>query len=307
MDKVICIVGPTGIGKTSLSIALAKYLDGEIINGDLIQMFKEVDILSAKPSIEEQSGFKHHLLDFLCVEENYDVARFKKDASKLIEEINNKGKIPIIVGGSGLYIKSLLFDYKFDDVKQRASNINEKYESYTNEELFDYLKDVDEKTSSILHPNNRKRVLRAIEIYETSGKAKSEHLDKQEHVLEYDALVIGLNNEREIIYDLINKRVDKMVNIGLVEEVESLYKKYNTFEYQPFQAIGYKEFRGYLEDDIELEIVLDKIKQNSRRYAKKQLTWFNNQMDVNWLISNIDDFDKTINDAIKLVEDFING
>lgn len=306
MDKVICIVGSTGIGKTKLAIALAKYLNSEIINCDLIQMFKEVDILSAKPSVEEQEGIKHYLLDFLQVSDNYDIALFKKQADEFIKKVNAENKIPVIVGGSGLYLKALLYDYQFEKIESRQSDINEKYQDYSNEQLFEYLQKIDEKSSLDLHPNNRKRVLRAIDIFENSKITKSDFITKQNKVMEYDALILGLWMPRELLYERINKRVDIMMQQGLLDEVNNLYKKYHPNDYQPLQAIGYKEFIPYFQKEITLEEVIEKIKQNSRRYAKKQITWFTKQMPVTWIESYPDDFQVSIDAAILKIKEHFN-
>ncbi|MDL2212332.1 tRNA (adenosine(37)-N6)-dimethylallyltransferase MiaA, partial [Erysipelotrichaceae bacterium OttesenSCG-928-M19] len=204
MDKVICIVGPTGIGKTKLSLALAQELASEIINGDAIQVFKEVDILSAKPTHEEQSLVKHHLLDYLEVSENLDVAQFKRQATSIIKELNVKNKIPILVGGSGLYLKSLLYDYNFNQIEQRNDATMLKYQDYSNEALYNHLVAIDAKAASILHPNNRKRVLRAIEIFENNKITKSEFISAQEHKPVFDVLIIGLAMPREQLYERIN-------------------------------------------------------------------------------------------------------
>lgn len=307
MNKVICVVGATGIGKTKLSIELAKYLDTEIINGDAIQVFREVDILSAKASLDEQEGIKHHLLDFLDLNQRYDVASFKRDATKIIDDLNKQGKVPIVVGGSGLYLKSLLYDYKFEDVQERDLSKLARFDEYNNEELFAYLEKIDPTSALKLHPNNRRRVLRAVEIFETSALTKSEHLDKQSHTMEFDSLVIGLETDRARLYDRINQRVDLMVEAGLIEEVKYIDKNYPLLNAQVFQAIGYKELLPYLSSEITLEEALNKIKQNSRRYAKKQTTWFKNQMDITWIESNFEDFTQTIAIAKEKVRDFLYG
>ncbi|MDF9867098.1 tRNA dimethylallyltransferase [Bacilli bacterium PM5-3] len=306
MDKVICIVGPTGIGKTKLSIELAKFLDTEIINCDAIQVFKDVNILSAKATVEEQEKIKHHLLDYLELDERLDVANFRKDASNLIKELNSKGKIPILVGGSGLYLKSLIYDYNLSEIKGRESKTIEKYQNYSNEELFSKLESIDMKAASILHPNNRKRVLRAIEIFEESNIKKSDFIEKQEHKIIFDALIIGLEMPREELYERINIRVDHMIENGLLEEVDGLYQMYQDKDYQVFQAIGYKEFLPYYNNEMSIEESIAKVKQNSRKYAKKQITWFKNQMNVEWLLSDVNDFDKTIAQAKIIVKDFLN-
>lgn len=307
MEKVICIVGPTGVGKTKLSIELAKYLNTEIINGDAIQVFREVNILSAKVTKEEMSNIKHYLIDLNEIDEYYDVASFKKDASKLISDLNKRNIIPIVVGGSGLYLKALLYDYDFINVSKRDDDFLSKYQDYTNEQLYEHLTKIDPDAASILHQNNRKRVLRAIEIYETSGSIKTEHLNKQSHTMIYDALVLGLNVERNVLYNKINQRVIKMMEDGLYEEVKSLYDKYHPSTYQALTAIGYKEWIPYFNNEIDLNETIEKIQQNSRRYAKKQMTWFKNQMDVVWINTNYDNFNITIEDAKNVVEEWLNA
>lgn len=302
MDKVICIVGPTAIGKTSLAIALAQQFNTEIINGDAIQVYREVDIISAKATKQEQAIIKHHLLDYLDISESLDVAIFKNEATQLIKELNKNGKIPIIVGGSGLYLKSLLYDYNFTNIKGRKEEISEKYKNLNNHDLFKHLEKTDFEASLKLHENNRKRVLRAIEIYENNQISKSEFIASQKHDFVFDVLIIGLNTNREILYDRINNRVDQMIKDGMLEEARMLYNKYDKKNYQALNAIGYKELVDYFEGISTLEQAIDKIKQNSRRYAKKQLTWFKNQMDVNWIKVDINDFSKTINQAIEMVE-----
>jgi len=301
-EKVICIVGPTGIGKTKLSIELAKYLKTEIINGDAIQIFKEGHILSAKPSLQEQEGIVHYLLDEKELDYRLDIASFKKEASALITKINRQGMIPIVVGGSGLYLKALLYDYNLDQIQSKSQDIEIKYQNYSNEDLFDVLANLDPQAAAILHPNNRKRVLRGIDIALHNKMNKSEFIASQKKEMMYDALVIGLNMDRESLYERINLRVDKMVENGLVEEVDDLIQRYNMFsEFQLFQAIGFKEFLPYYNLEIPLNLVFDNIKQNSRRYAKKQLTWLHNQMQVTWLEVDVDHFEDTIEQAKKLV------
>ena len=306
MNKVICIVGPTGIGKTRLSLMLAKYLKTEIINADAIQVFKEVDILSAKATKEEQAEVKHHLLDYLDLDENLDIASFKLAATQLIEKLNQQGKIPIVVGGSGLYLKSLLYDYNLTKIKGRTGDVSLKYQTFSNQELFAYLNKIDAKAAEKLHANNRKRVLRAIEIFEDNQVTKSEFIDRQTHQLEFNALIIGLIMPRDLLYERINERVEIMIKNGLLTEVRNLHEKYHDSNYQVFQAIGYKELVPYLNEEESLANCVVKIKQNSRRYAKKQLTWFNNQMPVHWLLSEPDNFEKTVISAKKIVKEFFD-
>jgi tRNA dimethylallyltransferase len=306
MDKVICIVGPTGIGKTKLSIALAHKLKTEIINGDAIQIFKEGNILSAKPSFEERENITHYLLDVKELNEKLDIASFKIEASKLISDINRRGLIPIVVGGSGLYIKALIYDYQLEQINSKSIDIEKKYQQLDNQQLYDILLELDKQAAIILHPNNRKRVLRAIDICENNNITKTDFINKQKHTLVFDALVLGLYLDRDKLYDRINKRVEAMVNDGLVDEVKSLYERFKDNEYQLFQAIGYKELIPYFKKQMSLEECIEKIKQASRRYAKKQMTWLNNQLDVKWIDVHLDDFDKTIDYAIDNVNKWLN-
>lgn len=303
MDKVICIVGPTAIGKTKLAIELAKYFNSEIINGDAIQVYQEINIISAKPTFEEQAGIKHHLLDYLQIDQPLDVALFKQQATYLIKKLNQENKIPILVGGSGLYLKSLLYDYNLKDIKGRKDDNNLKYLELNNDELFKYLEKIDYQASLKLHPNNRKRVLRAIEIYENNQLSKSEFIALQKKHFDFDVIIIGLNLNRELLYERINQRVEHMIDNGMIDEVKYLYDKYHEFKYQPLQAIGYPELVDYFENKVTLTEAIEKIKRNSRRYAKKQITWFTNQMEVAWLDVDLDDFSNNVKQAIKLVEE----
>lgn len=305
-NKIICIVGPTGVGKTALSLALAQELQTEIINGDAFQVYQEMDILTAKPTAAEQSLVKHHLIDYLSITDGLDIARFKNEATAIINDLFKAGQVPIIVGGSGLYLKSLLYDYELNDLKARADEPQNSYADYSNEALYELLVSIDYEASLKLHPNNRKRVLRAIDIYESNGITKSAFIKQQRQQPVYDVLFIGLRMERDLLYRHLNARVDKMMNAGLLEEVTNLYHKYHTANFQALQAIGYKEFIPYFEEKISLDQALEEVKKNTRRYAKKQYTWFNNQMEVNWLYVDLNDFDKTIAQAMSLVRSFID-
>lgn len=294
---VLCIVGPTAVGKTKLSIALAKRLNGEVISGDSMQIYRTMDIGTAKVTPEEQEGVPHHLIDEKNPDESYSVAEFQKTVRQKIAEIKSRGKLPIIVGGTGLYIKSVLYDYEFAGESQPKEVDDEKYAHLSNEELHARLMAVDEAGAKEIHPNNRKRVIRALEIFETSGVKKSEMIDRQEHQLIYDAVLIGLTDERDVLYERINQRVDCMFETGLVEEVKSLYDQGISQIAQSIRAIGYKELYDYFNGFITLEECKDLIKRNSRRYAKRQYTWFNNQMDVEWFKVNINQFSNTINEV----------
>lgn len=292
MNKVIVIVGPTAVGKTKLSIELAKKYDGEIINADSTQVYKNMDIATAKVTKEEMEGITHHLLDIKDIDEIYTVYDFQKDCRKKIEEIQKKGKTPIIVGGTGLYIKAALYDYKFNE----ESNSNE-YNDLSTEKLFEMLKKVDPNTE--IHPNNRKRIVRSLNYYNENNEPMSLK-EKSEHLL-YDVVVIGLTTDRDILYSKINDRVDIMMESGLINEAKKIYDT-NIKSKAVLTPIGYKELFPYFENNSSLEECINKIKQNSRRYAKRQYTWFKNQMSVNWFTTNYNDFNKTILEIEKFID-----
>ena len=302
MKQVLVIVGPTGVGKTKLSIELAKEFGYEIISGDSMQIYKGMDIGTAKVKKEEMEGIRHHLIDVKEVNENYSCADFQETVRKKIDEIIARCNKALIVGGTGLYLRSCLYDYTFSKEAERDSSLMEKYKDYTNEELYNHLKDIDEESAKILHPNNRRRVLRAIEIFETSGTTKSEVLNNQEHKPIYDALVIGLDLDRKLLHERQNQRVDIMFEEGLEEEVKKLYNTQGFLDSTASRGIGYKEFFPYFEGKISLEEVKEQIKIHTHQYAKRQFTWFRNQMDVNWLTADIENFDNTINEAKNLVD-----
>ena len=299
---VLCIVGPTAVGKTKMSIELAKKLNGEIISGDSMQIYRGMDIGTAKATMDERQGIPHHLIDEKNPDEPYSVAAFQQTVRAKMEEIKSRGKLPIIVGGTGLYIKSVLYDYEFAGESESKEIDEAKYGPLSNEELHAKLAAVDEAGAKDIHPNNRKRVIRALEIYETSGVKKSEMIEKQEHKMIYDACLIGLTDDRTVLYDRINKRVDVMYETGLVEEVKALFDEGIPAESQSIRAIGYKELYDYFKGFISLEESKELIKRNSRRYAKRQYTWFNNQMDVTWFKVDVQHFDKTVQEVLTYVQ-----
>ncbi|MBP3904582.1 tRNA (adenosine(37)-N6)-dimethylallyltransferase MiaA [Turicibacter sp.] len=299
---VLCIVGPTAVGKTKMSIELAKKLNGEIISGDSMQIYRGMDIGTAKATMDERQGIPHHLIDEKNPDEPYSVAAFQQTVRAKMEEIKSRGKLPIIVGGTGLYIKSVLYDYEFAGESESKEVDEAKYGHLSNEELHAKLAAVDEAGAKDIHPNNRKRVIRALEIYETSGVKKSEMIEKQEHKMIYDACLIGLTDDRTVLYDRINKRVDVMYETGLVEEVKALFDEGIPAESQSIRAIGYKELYDYFKGFISLEESKELIKRNSRRYAKRQYTWFNNQMDVTWFKVDVQHFDKTVQEVLTYVQ-----
>lgn len=303
MKKVIAVIGPTGVGKTSLGVKLAKWLNTEIISGDSIQVYQGLDVGSAKVTEEEMEGIRHHLIDILPLEAHYSVYDFQQQGRAIIEELHQQNKIPLIVGGTGLYIKSLLYDYEFEPSSEEEMD-TKKYESLSNEELYARLQEIDAISAEKIHPNNRKRILRALTIYETHGKKKSEMEEAQKHELIYDAYLIGLTCERSIIYNRINQRVDKMLQNGLLAEIDRLSKIPNVFDAQGMQGIGYKEFKDFVDGKNTLEETIEEIKKHSRQFAKRQYTWFNNQMDVHWYdISKADYQTKLLADLSAWMED----
>ncbi len=302
MEKVIVVVGPTGVGKTRMGVALAKYFNGEVISGDSMQIYKTMDIGTAKVKSEEMKGIVHHLIDIKDPTENYSVKDFQDEVRLKIKEITSRGKLPIIVGGTGLYIKAALYDYEFGESQMDHQEYIDKYQAYSNKELYDLLNKIDETSAKELHPNNRQRVLRAIAIYESTGIKKSETLAKQNHELVYDAKFIGLTLEREALYERINQRVDLMMEQGLLQEIDGLMKKNYSKNLQSMKAIGYKEWFDYYQGTQTLEETLELIKKNSRNYAKRQYTWFNNQIPVKWFNVNLENFDQTIKTVINDLE-----
>ena len=290
MNKVIVIVGPTGVGKTKLSIELAKLLDGEVINADSTQVYRGLDIATAKVTEEEKEGIVHHLFDIKDVNDNYTVYDYQKDARKTIEEVLSKGKTPILVGGTGLYIKAALYNYNLGE----EDDVN--YVDLSDEELYNELIKIDPNTD--IHHNNRKRVIRALNYYYKTNEVLSSK-DKADTLL-YDAIFIGLTTDRDTLYERINSRVDVMVNNGLLEEAKSIYES-NIRTKAIATPIGYKELFPYFEGTSTLDECLDNIKQSSRKYAKRQYTWNKHQFDVNWFEVNFNNF----NETVKEIYDYI--
>ena len=288
MQDIIVIVGPTGVGKTKMSIELAKKLDAEIINGDSVSIYKELDIGSAKPSVEERDGISHHLIDIKDVTEDYTVFDYQKDVRKLIEEINSRGKRIIIVGGTGLYIKAALYDYNFTE-----GTTNNLYEDLTNEELVEKIKKYDVEVPNI---NNRIRLVRLLNKLENN-----EEITNNKDKLLYPIKVIGLTTNRDYLYERINKRVDIMVENGLLDEINSLKDKYQNSRVLN-SGIGYKEFSDYLFHHKSLEDVVEEIKKNSRRYAKRQYTFFNHQFNTKWFDVDFNNFNNTIEEVYEYIK-----
>ena len=302
MDKVIVIVGPTGVGKTRLSIELAKKYNGEIINGDSMQVYKELNIGTAKIKEEEKEGIPHHLFSILSYNESNSIYEFQTLVRNKIKEITSRNKLPIIVGGTGLYLKSCLYDYEFKESNSDNSELLKKYENYTNIELHKELKKVDPISAEKTHFNNRRRVLRALEIYLTNQESKSNIEAKQEHKLLYDALFIGLTIDRKVLHHIQDVRVDKMIEEGLVLEAKKLIDCDDFINSTASQAIGYKEFIPYFKNEISLEEAIEQIKIHTHQYAKRQYTFFNNQLNVNWIEVDLNNFNKTIETANNIID-----
>lgn len=282
MQKIIIIAGPTGVGKTALSIEVAKKYNGEVVSADSIQIYKGLDIGSAKVTKEEADGIVHHLIDIVSPESEYSAGDYAKDAKKAISEIAKKGKIPIVVGGTGMYITSLLFEPgvtcgKDEKYRKELEELGEKYGSPY---LHKMLEKVDPESAKLIHENHQTRIIRALEIFHVSGKKKSEQ--KSSVLPKYDYLLFGLTADREILYDRINKRVDKMLDSGLLSEVQGLINNGITDKNQCMQGIGYKETYNYLTGKTDKEEFITKLKQASRNYAKRQITYFKKVPGIVW-------------------------
>ena len=294
MSRVIVITGPTAVGKTKLSIELAKKLNGEIINADAMQVYKGLNIGTAKVTEEEKENIPHHLFDIKEVEEEYSIYNYQKDCRKVIDDILRRGKTPILVGGTGLYIKAALYDYKLSEEKT-----NNTYDNLKTEEIYKELLKLDKDIN--IDKNNRRRLIRALNYYKENNTSIS---NNKTNKLLYDTIFIGLTTDREILYDRINKRVDDMIKNGLIEEVKSLYDK-NIRSKAIMTGIGYKELYDYFDGNISLEDAINLIKQRSRHYAKRQYTWFNNQMDIKWFETNYQDFNKTVEEVTNYINKLV--
>jgi tRNA dimethylallyltransferase len=303
--KLLVLIGPTAVGKTNLSIELAKKYNGEIISGDSMQIYKGMDIGTAKIKPEEMDGIPHHLLDIKDPNESFSVAEFQQLVREKIDEVHNRGKLPMLVGGTGLYIQSVIYDYQFSEAvsdDEFRKNLEKLAEEQGNDVIHNMLKSVDPESAERIHANNLRRVIRALEIFHLTGKKMSEGQIEQERELLYEVALIGLTMDREKLYDRINLRVDLMMKEGLLEEVKSLHDK-GLREAQSIQAIGYKEIYEYLDGKVTYEQAIENLKQNSRRYAKRQLTWFRNKMQVEWFdVSLAENRSKKINEISIFIE-----
>lgn len=304
-QPLIVVVGPTASGKTALAVEIAKKFNGEIISADSMQIYKGMSIATAKPTVEEMQGIKHYLIDFLDPEEDFSVADYVKLAKKAIEEISSKGKIPVIAGGTGLYIHSLIDNIKFDDTCSNTKIRDELYnvaKEKGNHYLWEELNKIDPITASKVHENNLSRVVRAIEVYKETGVPISQHkINSRREETPYEFIIIGLTfSDRKKLYERIEKRVDIMAENGMIEEAREIYNSHKLST--AHQAIGYKELIPYFENIDTLENCLDKIKLETRHYAKRQLTWFRRDERINWF-----EIDKFVNyqDFQNKIENFV--
>jgi len=304
--KIVVLIGPTAVGKTKTSITLAKRFNGEIISGDSMQVYRHLDIGTAKITEEEMDGIPHHLIDMKDPTEPFTVAEFQKLVRKKIVHITEKNALPMIVGGTGLYIQSVLYDYQFSHAVENIElrkELEQKVQEKGNNFLHQKLMSIDPDSAKRIHPNNVRRVIRALEIYHCTGKTMNDYKAQQQKEMVYDAVIIGLTMEREKLYERINERVEMMMEKGLLEEVKWLYDQ-NIRNVQSIQAIGYKELYEYLDGKKTLDEAVSLLKRNSRRFAKRQLTWFRNKLNVNWF-----DMSNTCEESEKVQEisDFIAG
>ena len=283
---VIVIGGPTASGKSNLAVELAKKINGEIISADSMQIYKDMNIGTAKITEKEMQGIPHYMLDIVSPEKRYSVSEYKKEAEKAIEEILKKGKVPIIVGGTGLYIESLIYGIEFQE-----EEFDEKYRQELNniaeteglEKLYQEAKKIDPKAMEKISKNDRKRIIRVLEIYHKTGKTKTEQeIESRKKEVKYNYKIFAINFDREKLYSRIEQRIDQMIEDGLIQEVENIKKKYNKFP-TAMQGLGYKEVVEYLEHKITKEEMLEKLKKETRHYAKRQITWFRKYKEITWL------------------------
>ena len=306
-DNLFILIGPTAIGKTSISIELAKKMNGEIISADSMQIYKYMNIGSAKVSKEEMQGIQHHLIDVIYPDQEFTVSDYKKNAEVLIKDINKNHKLPMVVGGTGLYINSLVYKLNFAEVppnNETRTKLELLGERYGNKYLHEMLKNIDIESAERISINDRKRIIRSIEIFEITGKTMTEfNKNFREPIEGYNLVMVGLNMNREKLYNRINRRVDIMVEEGLIEEVKKLLEMGYNKELVSMQGIGYKEIIMYLEGKISLDESMEKIKQGSRNYAKRQLTWFRRDNRIKWIdideFNNLEDLSQCIIDYSK--------
>ncbi len=297
MKKVIAIAGPTASGKTALAVELAKKINGEVISCDSMQIYKDMSIGTAKPTVEEMDGVPHYLIDFVSPDERYSVADFKRDAEEKIEYVLSRGKVPILCGGTGLYIDTLVLGIDYPEIEldqEYRDELMKKAESEEGlKELYEETKSIDPEAMEKISENDKKRITRVLELYKATGKTKTE-LEKisRSNGVKYDYRVFAIDMDREKLYDRINRRVDIMIEQGLIDEVRNIIDKYDKFP-TAMQGLGYKEVVEYFDGKLTKQEMIDKIKQETRRYAKRQLTWFRKNKNIVW-IDGLDDRNKNI-------------
>ncbi|TCT26685.1 tRNA dimethylallyltransferase [Melghiribacillus thermohalophilus] len=302
---VVAVVGPTAVGKTKLSVELAKRFSGEVISGDSMQIYRGMDIGTAKITENEKQGIPHYMIDIKDPDESFSVYEFQQMVQRHIQQIHKRGNLPIIAGGTGFYIHAALYDFQFTDLRrneQFEQELKEQIEKRGMEPYYERLKEIDPEHAEKIHPNNIRRVIRALEIYETTGKTMTEIQREQTSDSPYHPILIGLEMDRNELYERINRRVDQMMEQGLLDEVTRLYEK-GLKDTQAMQGIGYKEFIPYFEGDISLEEAVEMLKRNSRRYAKRQYTYFKNKLDVRWYSVS----EKTAEENFSIIFDELEG
>ncbi len=304
MIKIAAVVGPTASGKTALSVRLAGKFDGEIVSADSMQIYKGMDIATAKPTAEEKRGIPHHMMDFLSPDVKYSVSDYVRDAKKCVSDIASRGKLPIVAGGTGLYVDSLLTNTDFGEMPDNSKirkELQSRLEAEGNSAMLEELMKIDPESARILHENNAGRIIRALEVYYLTGVTMTE-MKRRSHLTpsEYDVCIIGINyKNRDVLYSRIDRRVDMMVNDGLTDEAER-YAALSS-DTTSAQAIGYKELKPYFDGEMSLERALDNLKRATRRYAKRQITWFKRNENINWIYPDAD------NDYIQKAEDIISS
>lgn len=309
-NKIIVIVGPTAVGKTYVSVELAKKFNTEVVSADSMQIYKGMDIGTAKITEEEKSNIEHHMIDIINPDETYSVSDFKDKAEEIIDNLLLKNKTPIIVGGSGLYVNSLIYDLDFGNAKSNEKirdYYNYYYKEHGEDKLYEKLQKIDPKSAEKIHKNNVKRVIRALEFYDITGIKFSEiNTDIRKPSNKYDCILIGLSMERKMLYDRINQRVDKMIDEGLIEEVKSLLNKGYDKDLVSMKGIGYKEIIDYLDGNMSLDESINILKRNTRRFAKRQYTWFLRDDKVKWFeVNHVEDIDTTVDNIYEYLKTII--
>ncbi|MGZ0041614.1 tRNA (adenosine(37)-N6)-dimethylallyltransferase MiaA [Paenibacillus ottowii] len=301
--KLLVLVGPTAVGKTKLSIEMARHFDAEIISGDSMQVYRHMDIGTAKISEQEMKGIKHHLIDIHEPEYPYSVAQFQEDCRRLIPDIQSRGKLPFIVGGTGLYVESVCYEYKFSEVGADEAFRQEQLDyadQFGADALHARLQAVDPESALRLHPNDRRRVVRALEIYHVSGTTLSSQLANQKKESPYQLCIVGLTMDRQMLYKRIEDRIDGMLDQGLVAEVTSLMERGVRSDAISMQGLGYKEISSYLRGEVSLEEAVTWLKRDTRHFAKRQLSWFRHMKDIQWV--DVTDFENFSAHAARIHE-----